>query len=1201
LIALSQNKNDSIRDPEVNALVLDHIAYPSLKDCYRYLQSILRVYRDAQGSLFMPELAPFLFEEDGEYTNYHFVIDELITLVETTSGRLLIDRQYERLWEQHFPKAIDLLRGLQFLEDYVLLHLLGCYETGQGRFRWEVRALMGADLDKPTTHLFRGYPQKEFQLALGRFDEGREDILYLCPFVIFEECLECRRRGLLPPRELFLYERLDENNIVYVGLRESYGTEHRRVLSEPFRSLSNWLKSLGYPELPDREPVSEERPRSRAIARSEVSRRSRRWTEGQLQRFGKKYDGELYLEREFVEDHLQYFLQAAESGFLVVGNSGTGKTNLLCHMAERQMQQHPEKIVLLYNCADFHNRLDLTTIITNHLGVDLTFAQLLAQLDEQLREVNSHFLLLLDAFNEHDQPEELLRTVNDDLILPFKYSWLKVVASCRSESWEQLRLMDIPSPNLYYHPDGELSARLTRFTEIELPEVYGLYQHSPKYNLQTDFQALSPQTQRLIEDPLMLRLVAEGYAGRAVPPDVGSRQVFERYVQEKIGSERGGEAYRSYQQEKRIVDRLMSLMREARQDYLDVGSLGQDSQIGQWVLNRKKGSPYMELLDKGVLMEFATEGTATFSIFTQRERKVKFTYDRLFEFLLAEQVLPAKPTQEELISLLQESREYPSLWGAVKVGLIMMAATGQEKSLLEMAQLDAPEVRGMVIEVLTTMGGEKPSEVEVWLKRLLTSGNEAAKLVAILTGYNLSMMGILGLALEDRNDTTRSTAAQYAYYLWERNNAEGERLIQGISEKMGVRNINALRSFIEISTYMSTHLLTEPEITYPFVRMWGNFFQKFPLTSPSKGVALDKVKRALRGKIIEIGAGWIGDGFRSGDVHNYDSLSSFFTLPKEQRQRLARFAIYMDPDMADIEDIEDELFALAQISEAVFAFVLSGILISHSIPRPDRVLKTVARLFEEGNTMSKFTAKAVLATALIPMAAQGLSRPVEHQYLAKLREYVLRMWTDPNSIICLAGQKYGVGCSHIDFPIWLDLMMQPGDVTFIDRLIETPLAVPLCFRQSLDPDPELRSIVTIIDSLGTIGARRRLPIPSLRTMKRWFNYDSPYVCNALGKALARIRNAYPVEVDNYLFSRSVGRSIPATILTAMKQYSRIESGSEVLFASGQLSAQSFLYMPGGPKEVAQAVQSMLSSNDLPSMLRIVVERIIEVAQGIMVS
>jgi hypothetical protein len=1209
LIAVSDYLGGQLdrRDPELDESLPSKLIEPTLDDLYEMLLGVMTVYHQTDSNLLMvPELYDFCCDGTGALTTkmqeIRYLIDGFVEELKRLGpgDEEQMQEQYVH-WEPHMKSV---LANLSFLKHYQLLRIYRSEDLGG--HEWRMRVLMGTEIDTEAQPWEKLIAPERPGVAL--WDGARQKLLMLYPFALFDKSEKYTQAFYSLAEELYLYDRAREARVIYVGLWKPHGLLHRmRMPTE--RTLADLRDLLGQGNWPRVDEVRPPKPKEpvRVLDWRTLRGLAASQSQGQLERYRKeKYRTELYLQREMVEGDFRAFLESDKNAFLVVGDSGTGKTNLLCHWVKETLEKKDD-VVLFYNCRELPTGEDLNlgNVVASRLK-QRDFGALLAKLEHERAERGGRFLFVLDGLNEHQPPLTLLNSLAQDVLSEVPagvYDWFKVVVSCRTEAWRSLE-RHFREVGLFYHTADGIGVRLPQFTAEELPAVYEKYRE--KHELQTAFGELSEATKRFIADPLMLKFVAESSVGKPVPPDPRTADVFDRYFKEKVGDRDDPEMDR---QEKEVVARLVELMYQAKRDELSERELEDDEVIGQAVLAPQDvRSPYFRLVDKGVLTQVQVEraGPAAAGLFggpsVSSDTRVRFTYDRFFEHLLAFYVMPGEVTVERLKELTAEATRdrFASLWGAVKTRLIVhtekvtealtstgvLAALAQEGEpegekvstiIHKASDRDAPavafQVRGMMVDTLVSYGALQPERLQRFLTHvLLQLDSESAGMVAVFAAYKLRMLAVFDSAYHHPSPIVRQAAIHHTYFFWSRYREPGERFMDELTrkasdevkgsvlreafrklsgEEIDLSRLPTLSAFLGTTLLISGHLLTEPQAVSRFAKNLLGFYNSF---GPAKGIMASIVKR------------WAGDaameGWRSGGIINLDTLAVFTDRPlgDVRRREVKEYAPYMGVVPYQLEDIEGRLLQWSRLGDGVISLVLNAILVNRTIHEPEATLALLKRMFYEGNTMSQYNVLRAMSSAL--------QREIEPcpGYLEFFNEALLDTWTGTERTTEVLGRVYTLG--HLAWALAFECQGRAhGRIQFVDRLLALPWQ-----------GDKLSRLVGVIDRLGMMmflvfrmtGSK---PYPVLETLSQWFHLEgvSPEeqakVRNALGQALARIWRVYPSEVEHFLENE------PELI---MRMFEAIhgESHWELTNLAGQGSITSIVLLPGALPGLVEVLQQI---------------------------
>ena len=200
-------------------------------------------------------------------------------------------------------------------------------------------------------------------------------------------------------------------------------------------------------------------------------------------------------------------------------------------------------------------------------------------------------------------------------------SWVKVVITCRSDSWQRSLKYSLPAHAqtsfFGFDKTGE-PIEIPRFSTAEAGRAY-----DEKYCLSPQFSMLSTSLQNLLTDPLMLGLAYRVYRDRELPPDLHQNRILRTYKQSLLPESADG-----YSREEKFLDELVREMYLRKKTELSLDEIRQNSVLQEAFASPTllPSNPYVQLVSD-LLRESASKATVT------------FRYERVFEFLLAELVL----------------------------------------------------------------------------------------------------------------------------------------------------------------------------------------------------------------------------------------------------------------------------------------------------------------------------------------------------------------------------------------------------------------------------------------------------------------------------------------------------------------------------------------------------------------------------------
>lgn len=316
---------------------------------------------------------------------------------------------------------------------------------------------------------------------------------------------------------------------------------------------------------------------------------------------------------------LASFLADQRPLLAVIGDSGTGKSTLFY-----QMYHTPQgHISLFYDAHEIDPKDSLSRRIAHDFFCDE------AHLERSLEEIgrvlllsSKKLLILVDGINETQKiPPAVLKSEIEGLARRLRGK-VKIAYSCRKVYWDNYIASGEPLPTELYFGSKEFV--LHKFSPEETEEAFRVYQEL--YGFRGTFLTLSSEFRERLSDPLMLRMLAEGYQGKPLPLFAPAVLIFDTYL-ERFHRLFKGTVLRDF------LDLLLKLkLQEADSGRAsdqfhatEVRTHPQLSVLIQQQLNgpKRRIDPLILLEDEGILTTLNQEATI-----------YRFTYDRFFEYLL---------------------------------------------------------------------------------------------------------------------------------------------------------------------------------------------------------------------------------------------------------------------------------------------------------------------------------------------------------------------------------------------------------------------------------------------------------------------------------------------------------------------------------------------------------------------------------------
>lgn len=886
--------------------------------------------------------------------------------------------------------------------------------------------------------------------------------------------------------------------------------------------------------------------------------RARQLTQDQLdlERENGKYDPDLFVRRSVIDSAVAQFRSAQRPVLAIVGESGSGKTSVLCNLA-RELRQ-TDDLALYYGCVrSFPGpRTDGVLSAAFH---DLGLADASPLLLRSIRAdgpPGCRFWLLLDALNEHSDPVLLLDVLYSELRrLDTDATAVRVLVTCRRDRWAQIRTRSRIVPMLH-QMDGRSEVALGQWHDDELQQAYERYRD--RFNLATEWQALSPRLRHMLADPVILRFAAEAFHDGAINEGARLENLMRAYYEAKVVRSSDGSTDGREQRLRALAAVVEAIWSQngSRVPLAAVG--GQDADFV---------SAYRQLVSANVLAE-QTSGRGLLGQTTE----VRFVFDRFLEYVLAERVLTdladrsgslANPTVVAAYVDRGHATGFSEMRGAVRWALISEAldtGLGERSAIEQLLRADDLRVRAIVVDALVSLGRAEPERTRAWLKRLAPLPFGAAGSAAILAAYVLGMWEVLESGFQSDVGYVRTTAADYSYLFCAREWAKAESWLSNLADRVAkalgrrevARRVRIVReaegtdrlfeAFLTISALLSSHLVTDWDATRSFVRLWHSFYSGFPLL--------------VRAQAIRTAAKLAGDfaveGYeRGGEVVTMKTLAPLFQRSPDDplRRRAVAIARAIEPPPLGpvTSNIASEVLSLANIADAALSLLLVAVITPRVRDEPEAALDLLSRMHASLAPMAKYTALRTATSAML------WRREPDPRYVQWLSTAVLDDWADGELRFEVAGEEHGVG--HLMWPLFFESL----------TYMEAPLPFPHAFLARTWTSGRATQVLALTLAIGE-AALRAFAVPGARTLPLLQSLDASIafvegraeggelVRPATVRALARLWLRDPEVVEAFLSDR-------AALLAGVHEYVSSEDQAKVLNFAGQLGFVAFLIRP----------------------------------------
>ncbi|GGP31538.1 hypothetical protein GCM10010278_00130 [Streptomyces melanogenes] len=401
---------------------------------------------------------------------------------------------------------------------------------------------------------------------------------------------------------------------------------------------------------------------------AELRGKARSATLREISEIGSKYLRELYFRHHELEGRVEEFLANDSTCLLVVSKPGRGKTNLLCSLAERRLDDSP--VLLMSARVPVSEPHGLLSLIATRLGYGADWPGCFADLARTAAPGRPP-LLLLDAINESPAKPDAMKAALHELLRQAESAGVKVVVTCRTDFWQFYRAPFWAS-YVWQREPVQSGPRVTPATRVEdvplfplasFPEIAAAYFGA--FGIRGRLRGEAAERCR---HALVLRILCEAYRDR----DIGVVEDFRLFRLFKLFWERKVEqvAYATSLKGKGAVAELVlevaRLMRQSRSTSVPRSAVAATLRATAAELD-SSDSLYSRVIDEEIILEESIDDEIGV-------RNVVFIYDRFAEYVLAlslyldggwEAKSPAA-IAEDALALIEQEAGFASLRGALE-------------------------------------------------------------------------------------------------------------------------------------------------------------------------------------------------------------------------------------------------------------------------------------------------------------------------------------------------------------------------------------------------------------------------------------------------------------------------------------------------------------------------------------------------------
>ena len=740
-----------LKDVQIHQTLTKDLSRPLISAWNLLIARSLPVFKDKGIQLFSPEMRsayekleskckdPFMVsqsysDENGNIKIKTKKLGKIQALINYRNGLAHgFNQSKERAqkeFDEYYQLLCDILQEVRFVSRYTLWHVESS-KNGVNGIR-----LMGSNPSQSKVDFTRDGVNPSIS-PLFIINDSTGEILPLYAFFDVEQTNEIG----LPEmgKDVFVFEGSTKNTVIYL----SSSGEHL----EKTTRFQHWKDLLAQKQM-DVEMV-DEKNLSIEILHSLGKHISYNAIQALIT--SGKYLREATVERQDLNEYLDSFCSSTFNGFVLGGESGIGKSTLLAKKTE--LWQDEGHMVIFYRGSAL-NQTDIASKFLRDCALKLNYLEdFLSVVDKLFLEANRNFYLIIDALNEYSgNINDLIKAVENVIAQSSNYPWFKVIVSIRDSAYSRTlsKFGEIAS-NEYFKVEEEkggekISSNVVRlkpvakdFTE-QLFNAYRDYKWKDsgisdeegiyKYRPLNTFSELEPNgtTLELLRNPLMTRLILQSFHRSKLPSQLKNDEAMRLYL-DNIIIEKTNESA-GFPERLKFLSLLVKELDKQNTERLERDTLIKMDSFKSYLINTQKDSPYIQLLELGVLMEE----------WEKDDCFVRFAFDRFLEFMLAELHFSKVNDAKDVLKLFNRISEFKILQGAVEMIVVRFCNNDQTEVLTELSDLADNETQEiqklsaeMIANILFSLAIEHQLQFEAVIKRFPENpGNTDLNILNIL-------------------------------------------------------------------------------------------------------------------------------------------------------------------------------------------------------------------------------------------------------------------------------------------------------------------------------------------------------------------------------------------------------------------------------------------------------------------------------------
>ena len=724
-----------LKDVQIHQTLTKDLSRPLISAWNLLIARSLPVFRDKGIQLFSPELRsayekleskckdPFLVsqsysDEHGNIKTKTKKLGKIQALINYRNGLAHgFNQSKERAqkeFDEYYPLLCDILEEVRFVSRYTLWHVESS-KNGVNGIR-----LMGSNPSQSKVDFTRDGVNPSIS-PLFIINDSTGEILPLYAFFDVEQTNEIG----LPEmgKDVFVFEGSTKNTVIYL----SSSGEHL----EKTTRFQHWKDLLAQKQM-DVE-IIDEKNLSIEILHSLGKHISYNAIQALIT--SGKYLREATVERQDLNEYLDSFCSSAFNGFVLGGESGIGKSTLLAQKTE--LWQDDGHMVLFYRGSAL-NQTDIASKFLRDCALKLNYLEdFLSLADNIFSKTNLNCYLIIDALNEYSgNINDLIKSIENMVAQSSNYRWFKVIVSIRDSAYSRtISKFGEIAPNNYYKVEEEkngekISSNVVRLKPLAkkyTEQLYNAYRDFKwkdsgisedegiyKYRPLTTFSELelNGTTLELLRSPLMTRLILQSFHRSKLPSQLKNDEAMRLYLDNIIVEKTNESA--GFPERLKLLNLLVREFDKQNTERIERDTLIKMDAFKTYLINAQKDSPYIQLLELGVLMEE----------WEKDDCFVRFAFDRFLEFMLAELHFSKVNDATDVLNLFKRISEFKILQGAVEMIVLRFCNNDQSDVLIDLSDLvdqEPQEIKmlatEMIANILFSLAIENKSHFESVIQR----------------------------------------------------------------------------------------------------------------------------------------------------------------------------------------------------------------------------------------------------------------------------------------------------------------------------------------------------------------------------------------------------------------------------------------------------------------------------------------------------